>query len=157
MAVILSTALKNYLLGTGHLKTALAGGFIWVYTGPVPATADAPTTGATLICKLGSENPPTDDTPATGLDLGTAASGAITKDSDVWIGRVQGGVTSPTAATFFRWTDSADDPSLAATGTSYRIQGTCGAQGADLNFNPNDFEDNNSNTKSIGSAEIRIG
>lgn len=156
MAVSLSVALKNYLLGTGELKAALAGGFIYVYTGDVPATADTALTDQTLICKIGSENPPTDDTPATGLDLGTAASGAIAKDSDVWIGRVQGGVDG-VAATFFRWVDAADDPSLAGSGTSYRIQGTCGAQGADLNFNPNSFTDAAENSKSIGSAEIRIG
>lgn len=158
MAASLSTALKNYLLGTGDIKTALADGFIYVYSGTVPASADEALTDQTLLVKMGTfdagSGTADSDEPDDGLDLGTAASGAITKDSDVWTGQIQAG--SGTAATFFRWCGGASSPSAIDNGTStFRIQGTCGLQGADLNFNPNSFTDGN--TKTIGSAEIRFG
>ena len=40
--------LRNYMLDTGSMKTALALGFINIYSGTVPATADAALTGTLL-------------------------------------------------------------------------------------------------------------
>ena len=73
----MSTALKTALLGTGSLDSVLSGFFIYIFKGPVPATADQPLdTGAShtqlaVISKDGA---------AVGagsvLTFATAASGA---------------------------------------------------------------------------------
>ena len=51
MAIRMSSALQNYLLGSGSLTQALAFGVIEVYTGSQPASADDAPTG-TLLGKV---------------------------------------------------------------------------------------------------------
>ena len=47
-----STGLRNYMLATGSFKQAIEGSVLSIYAGPVPPTADAPITGATLLCTI---------------------------------------------------------------------------------------------------------
>ena len=81
-----STGLRNHMLAIGSAKAALDGGFIRVYGGPEPASADAaidPLIHKLLVTIYS-------DGTATGLTLAaTAADGFIEKSStEVWSGTV---------------------------------------------------------------------
>jgi hypothetical protein len=123
MTVQYSTALKNRLLGGGSgdddLKSIFAEGFIVVYAGAMP-DVDSVSVG-TVLCVLSAAGA----TPAagTGLNLGTAASGSIPKDSDVWQGEVDnpGDAETPTYA---RWVQNASATSIANVETEAAVIGT---------------------------------
>ena len=128
MALFVSTGLRNSVLGGGGLKDALANGFIHVYASTVadiPATADAaidPAKHTKLLTVYG-------DGVSAGLNLGTAASGAIGKDpAQTWSGTV----LASGSAVFFRFVGSADTG--AASTTEPRLQGRVGVSGAELNL-----------------------
>jgi len=121
MTLKVSTALRNAMLSGTGLKTAIALGKIMIYAGPVPADADAAVTG-TLLCTV------TLNSTATGLSLGTAASGILPKAVEVW-----SGVNVATGtATYFRYVAVGDTGALSTT--QARLQGTCGTASADLNM-----------------------
>lgn len=122
MAAKFSTGLRNAMLDTSALKTLLDDGFIKIYAGSVPATADAALGGATLLSTL-SDNGGVD-----GLDFEAAAvDGVLSKASgQTWKGT---NVATGTAA-FYRYVTAADDGS--ASTTLPRIQGTIGSVSADL-------------------------
>lgn len=110
-----STKLKNILLDTAPLKTAFSTPELRIYSGTVPATADA--AGGTVIatCKEGGG----------GLTWATSASGGtLSKSGNAWTdasGTNAGGVAS-----YYRLVNNADDNS-SDTGVIYpRIQGTIG-------------------------------
>lgn len=120
-----STGLRNHLLATGSLKAALDTGLIKIYSGTVPATADAAVSGdATLLCTVSV------DGLGGGLSLeATAASGQIQKSAaEVWKGTAQ----ANELATWFRFSPSTDDGSESAT--IKRLQGTVAQAGADMNL-----------------------
>jgi hypothetical protein len=123
MALKFSTGFRDALLDTNDLKTLFDGGFIKVYSGTVPANADAATTGATELVEYTE-----DDDGSTGLNLDSAASGgAIAKDpAQTWSGTAGASGT----ATFWRYEQSGDTGN--ASTTELRIQGTIGGAGADL-------------------------
>ncbi|RZL88830.1 MAG: hypothetical protein EOP82_21680 [Variovorax sp.] len=123
MTLKVSTGLRNAMLDTQSLKTALALGFIKLYSGAVPATADAAVTG-TLLTTISVNS------TGTGLSLATAAaSGTIAKASEVW-----SGVNAATGtATYFRFIAATGDDGTLST-TQKRLQGTVGTSGADLNL-----------------------
>ena len=122
MSLKLSTGLRNGMLDNTSFKALMANGFIKLYSGTPPATADAAVTG-TLLTII------SDNATGAGLTLGTAASGAIPKNrSQVW-----SGVNLATGtATYFRFVENADDGT--ASTTQKRVQGTCATSGADLNM-----------------------
>ena len=122
MTLQVSTGLRNKMLDTGSLKASIALGAIKIYTGAPPATADAAVTG-TLLSTI------TVSAGATGLSLGTAASGSIPKAVEVWSGV---NAASGTAG-YFRYVVLATDDGTLST-TQPRLQGTCGTSGADLNM-----------------------
>ena len=126
MSIKLSTGLRNGLLDTNDFKTALDGGFLYIYDGTPPADADAANSGNTLLCTIS-----VDGLGVTGLGFDTAAaSGVLSKDpAETW----QGTNAATGTATFFRWTESGGTPAGAST-TEQRIQGTVGVAGADLNL-----------------------
>jgi hypothetical protein len=175
MGIKISDALANDLLDGLSLDAQLNGGFISIYAGTVPTTADAAldctvTTGVhTLLCKIGSDAVPVDDA-TTGLNFAAAAaSRAIAKSgSETWAGKVQflgkdqaaAGV-SPLTATFYRFHTAADTTgefggSAAGGSSTPRIQGTVGTSGADLNLTSVSLSDNGSNTVGIATYEVRI-
>jgi len=122
-----STGLRNKMLDTGSLKSLLDGGKIKIYSGTLPATADAAIGSAgsnTLLSTI------TDNDTVAGLNFDTAAaSGQLAKDpAQTWRGT---NVASGTAA-FFRFVQTADDGSSSTT--AVRIQGTIASFGADLNI-----------------------
>lgn len=123
MAYKTSTGLRNYMLVTGSLKAALAGGFLKLYAGIEPATADDASTG-TLLCTIGLNN------TGAGVTLDTAvADGVVGKVvADVWSGAC---VASGTAG-YYRHVGSADTG--AASTTEPRIQGRIATTGAEMNL-----------------------
>lgn len=122
-----STGLRNALLDTADLRTTLAAGFINIYAGAVPATADAALGAAVLLATISLNS------TATGIDLdpGGAAGGVIAKDpGQTWSGVVVGAGTQ--TATFYRHVGAADTGVLSTT--EPRIQGEVGTAGAELNL-----------------------
>jgi hypothetical protein len=171
MAIKLSAGLKNYLLGDQSLKDALesgnsapAGLYLFYFSGPVPATADAPldmVADHTQLVKIAAD--------ATAIANGivplelaaAAASGFIGKSgSQTWKGLVAfDGVNnaSPTQlATFFRLCAGGDNGRGAGGGTTYRVQGTIGTvPGFDL-LMPNPTL-SNSGTEERGLSLFQVG
>jgi hypothetical protein len=99
------------------LKSALDGGFLYIFDGPVPATAAAATTGATLIATITK-----DGDGVTGLTFDTPTTGLLSKTAaEAWEGTSSGGT-----AVFFRFCESGDTDPEAADSLVHRIQGLCG-------------------------------
>ena len=124
--VRLSTGLRNKMLDGGvggGLKGALALGFINIYSGPQPLSADTGATGTLL--GTASVN-----AGGTGLTLDAAVIGVISKSSEVWkfLGLNPGGT-----AGWFRFYSAADTPANTST-TTARIDGSVATSGADMNL-----------------------
>lgn len=117
-----STGLRNTMLGTASLRTALAGGILRIYAGTQPASADLAVGASTLLVTL------TVDSTGGGLNFSANPSdGAITKaDSEVWSGTV----VATANATWFRFT-LAGDTGVDST-VANRIQGSVGPIGTDM-------------------------
>lgn len=118
-----STALRAFVIGQGSLKDALTGTTLSIYSGTVPASADAALpSDALLLCTVSSGG--TGDGLQWEQD---SSSGALIKSSNqVWQGT---NVASGTAA-YFRLAAPADDGS--ASTTLRRLQGTVGVANADM-------------------------
>lgn len=123
MAIKSSTGLRNKVLDTGPLRTVLANGFIKIYSGTVPATADEAISGAnTLLTTISVGGAGTGLTFAT-----TAASGTIVKNAaETW----QGTNAASGVATFYRHVTASDTG--ASSTSEARIQGTIGLAGTDM-------------------------
>lgn len=119
-----STGLRDDMLDTSPFKTLMDDGFLVLYNGTAPASADAALSGNTVLLTY------SDNGGAGGLDFAAAAaSGTITKDlTQVWKGTVA--VTG--TPTFWRFILAADTGALSTT--EKRIQGTVGTVNADLNL-----------------------
>ena len=120
----MSTGLCNKLLDTNPLKTIFAAGFVDLYSGTVPASADASIGAAVLQCRVGAPGPGTGVTFAA-----AAAAGVLSKNTtETWNGTVSNSAT----VTFYRLVTPADDGTLSTT--QARIQGTIGTGGSDMNL-----------------------
>lgn len=118
-----STGFKNAVLDNGSLKSEFENMTVKLYSGAIPATADAEETGD-LLCVISG--------PAgANLELATlAVAGQIEKlSSQAWsgTGTSAAGADPGTAATHFRAETSSDDQSESTT--LKRIQGTVGTTG----------------------------
>jgi len=124
MAFKYSTGFKNAVCTANSVKDIFDGGFIKVYSGTVPADANASIGSATLLCTYSNNG------TGTGLDLAaSAADGSITKDTtQTW----KGSAVATGTASFFRYSQTGDAGG-ADTSTYMRIQGTVGNSLADLN------------------------
>lgn len=121
MAITTSTGLRYGLLALGSLKSLLDGGFINVYSGSVPASADSAVSG-TLLWTIKLNN------TATGLTLeASPGSATVNKPAgDIWSGTI----LASGVASYYRHVSASD---TGASSTSEpRIQGTVGTVGADL-------------------------
>ena len=125
-----STGVRNHVLVTGSLRAAFAGGFLDIYAGAEPATADAaiiPATHTHLV-RIYS------DGKSTGINLAaTAADGFVEKSAEAWTGTV----LETDRATFFRLVGPADTGALSTTAP--RLQGTVARAGGDLNLSSVDL------------------
>lgn len=126
MTIKASTGLRNKLLDTNPLKTIFNLGFLNIYSGPLPSTADDALVGGThtLLVQICNNN------TTTGLTFAASASnGAITKNlSETWSKQA---VATGTAA-FFRFVAPGDTGGSSTT--EARLQGSVGTSGADLNL-----------------------
>lgn len=117
-----STGLRNKVLDTGSLRSRLNLGFICIYSGAEPATADAAVTG-TLLCTISVSG------GGTGLSFdAAAANGVLAKSAEVW----SGAIVATGVAGYYRFAAAGDTG--AASTTEERIQGSVGLAGADLNL-----------------------
>lgn len=122
MTLKASTGLRNAMLMEGGLKEALVNPVLVIYSGTVPASADAAITGSPL-CTV------SDNSTGDPLLFGTAAAGTLPKDpAQVWSGLNTGSGT----ASHFRIVTGTDTGALSTT--EVRIQGLCGTAGSDLNM-----------------------
>ena len=117
-----STGLRNGMLSGLSLKAALNGGSLLLFSGPVPATADAAATGTVLMSlTVGGDG-------TTGLTFGTAENGVISKsETEVW---ATSAVDTSGTISYFRFVSSTDSGGNSTTDA--RIQGTAGIVGTDL-------------------------
>ena len=117
-----STGLRNGMLSGLSLKAALDGGSLRLFSGPVPATADAAATGTVLMSlTVGGDG-------TTGLTFGSAADGVISKsEAEVW---ATSAVDTSGTISYFRFVSSTDNDENSTT--KARIQGTAGIVGTDL-------------------------
>lgn len=118
----LSTGSKNLLVGSESIKDQFDGGYINLYSGSVPASADAAVTG-TLITTIKNILGDPDDTlhfEATG-DI---ADGKLEKlATETWEGTV-GAVGSNVTITYARLVAAGDTGALSTS--EPRLQGTVG-------------------------------
>lgn len=121
MAERMSTGLCNKLLDTNPLKTIFNLGFIKIYDGTPPASADAAATG-TLLCTVSNNS------TGTGITFETAASGGVIakKSSETWSGVNAASGT----ASYYRLVAAGDTGALSTT--EARVQGTIGTGGTDM-------------------------
>lgn len=119
-----STGLRNAMLDTASLKAAMDGGFLDIYSGVEPATADAALSGNVKLCRISNNK------TATGLTFAAAAaSGAITKTvAETWLGT---NLATGTAS-FYRFVLTGDTGTSSTT--EKRMQGTIGLAGQQLNL-----------------------
>lgn len=125
MALKLSTGLREGILVTGSVKGRLDGKVLKLFSGAVPATADAAIGAAVLLCTV------TNDATATALTFsGTPVNAVLFKDpSEIW----RGVNAASGNASFYRLEDAADVGD--ASTTEERVQGTVSAGGGgDLNL-----------------------
>jgi hypothetical protein len=128
MAVRTSTGLLNALLVTGSFRATMNLGFINIYSGSQPASAnDAVPSGSVLLATIRNAS---DDT--TGLTLETvAASGVVLKEQDeVWR---EDSIIASGIAGWFRYYAAAGNPAISST-TEIRLDGAVGTSGAQLNL-----------------------
>ena len=124
MTLKASTGLRNKLLDTGSLRSVMSLGFVKLYSGTVPASADDSLGAATLLTTLSVSS------GGTGLTFAaTAVAGALPKaTAEVWSGvNAAGGVAS-----FYRHVAVGDTGALSTT--EARIQGTISVAGDDMNL-----------------------
>ena len=119
MALRFSTGARNGLAGTQGIVELFNNGFITIYTGSQPASADNAEAGGAL-CTISSSS------GTAGLQLGTAGAGAISKAATVWSGtNGTGGV-----AGWFRLYDG--NKTTGSSGTAIRMDGNVGVSGSDM-------------------------
>lgn len=124
MTIKTSTGLRNKMLDTGSLKATLGTGFVKIYAGTEPATANDALTGTTLLTIISNNS------TATGVTFeAVAIAGVLSKTAaEVWSGlNAASGV-----ATFYRHVASTDTGAVSTT--EARIQGSCAVAGGDMNL-----------------------
>lgn len=126
MTFKVSTGLRNHMLVTGSVKSALDNGVIKIYGGVVPASADDAVVQANspLLCVISNNS------TATGITLGAvAADGVITKNT----GEVWSGVNVATGTpTFYRHVAAAD--TNASSSSEKRVQGEIALLGKEFDI-----------------------
>ncbi len=129
MSVSLSTALRNGMLNATGFTTALSTGAIYIYSGPQPLNADAAVQGTLLGVVSKDAGAYTQGTSTNGLVLAVPASGVVAKNTDVW----QMVAVATGIAGWFRFKGTQADADGSST-TNYRLDGSVGTAGADLNL-----------------------
>jgi len=126
---------ENFAAGTaittaegGSFKDAMRDGVMGLYSGGQPADADTAESGTLLVLITVSSGAFVADAFDNGLEFGTAASGVIAKNTDVWSGV---GLVAGTAGWFRFWDNGY---TKGASTTELRFDGSVGTSGAQLNM-----------------------
>src|SRR5271165_2345079 len=125
MTIRLSTGARAAMMGDGTNKgliAALTAGFMNIYTGTQPATADTGATG-TLLGTVTHNNDGT-----TGITMQQSAGVASIYNTNWQFAGLAVGV-----AGWFRYWPAGGNPAATST-TEPRVDGLIGTAGADLNF-----------------------
>ncbi len=139
-------------------KTEMDLGFIYIFSGSVPATPDLAldmVTDHTQLAKLS-----VDDDGVTGLTFAAASGAVISKDADVWEGTIlfDGFEDAETTLTptFFRFCAVGDTGRTLAS--TPRLQGTVGGptSTADMRLASDDVTANGTNTVSAAMFNFRV-
>ena len=111
----------------GSLKTIMANGILFIYSGSQPANADSAETGTKLVEITLSSGAFSPETATNGLEFKQEISGVLSKNSlEAW-----SGVASATGtAGWFRFYDNNED--TGADTTACRFDGSVGTSGAQL-------------------------
>lgn len=127
MTIRLSTGLRNKLLDggtTGGIKGAFNLGFLYLYSGVQPASADDAASGVQLAKVTVNGD------GSTGVTFGSAASGTIAKAvAEAW--RYTG--LADGQAGWYRFSEATDTPG-SASAVKARMDGSIGTSGADANI-----------------------
>ena len=130
MAFRISTGAREKMLGTGSLRSLFDGGFIDIFSGSQPTTADAVETGTKLVRISSTSGTGVSD----GLRFGTALGGTLPLTTPVWSGKV----VAAGVAGWFRFYGTGGTSGVSGSsgtnGTAIRFDGACGISGADLNL-----------------------
>lgn len=121
--LMISSGLRDYILLTGSVEAALDLGAIQMYTGTIPASADAAETGTQLV-ELTTDGLTLAGGGTNGLGFeATLTSGSLVKDTgETWQGTPSN--SGGDDVTYWRWVKDGD---TGTTSTSeIRIQGTAG-------------------------------
>lgn len=114
MAFHISNGLAASIMANASIKDILDNGFIDIYSGPIPASADASIGAATLLCRVSLNS------TATGLTLLQDGRFLRKPPADVWSGLA----AATGVATFYRQVHTGDTGALSTT--DERIQGGVG-------------------------------
>lgn len=120
MSAKINTPLANALLGSGSLKSLLDAGFLYVFSGTVPATANEAIDGGSVLVGKFTK----DDDGSTGLTFAASPANGVLKKTvaEAW----EATALATTTMTFFRFCVGSDDGEGVAGGSDYRLQGTIG-------------------------------
>jgi hypothetical protein len=125
MATQYSTALENYIAGTGSLAAGLNNCLIKIFSGPIPTNADVAIDGSSVLLVTVSAGGA--GTPCTWN--AAAANGVLSKTTaETWTGTIAASGT----ASFFRiyvpalGTDTGAAAEAASPPVFHRVQGSCG-------------------------------
>lgn len=133
MAWRLSEGLKNVLLGTSPLKTALANGQIRIFGGPQPPSAEDAETGPLLAIITLASGAMVSGVTTNGITLDNPAGGAVGKPgASVWSGK---NLATGTAG-WFRWYPNDFDSHMgaASNGNKIRLDGNVATSGGQCNL-----------------------
>lgn len=127
----MSTKLKNSMLEA--IRTQLATGAIYIYSGSQPATADAAPTGTLLgIATVGAGSWTAVSNLTNGLDFAAASAGTLTKSgSETW---QFVGIADGTAGWFRHVSGVAADSLTTDTNVYPRIDGRISTSGAEMSL-----------------------
>lgn len=140
MAIRLSTELGNRILNADGMKSILDNGFIAIYTGSQPASADLAATGS-LLAVIYSDG----ITASAGLTFDAPVANLLSKAAaEVWSGTT---LLTGTAGWFRYYEFNTDVPTSLTEGAkddsvsldNSRIDGSIGISGADLNISSTTF------------------
>jgi hypothetical protein len=128
MAVRLSDGMRNKMCagasGSGGIKAILEGGFLDIFTGAQPSSANAVETGTKLVRISSTSGTGVSD----GLRFGTSASGILPLTTPAWSGLV--GVAGVAGWARFYGTGGTSGSST----TESRMDMAVGISGSDLNL-----------------------
>lgn len=121
-----SESITIVALKGGAWRDIFKDGVLDIYSGAMPATADAAETGTKLVSVTVASGAFTAGLPAAGLEFGAPSAGAIAKDSDTWSGV---GLATGEAG-YYVFYDNAY--TTGSSSSAIRFMGTCGESGTDM-------------------------